>query len=219
MPTMSAANRGAEQPLTQTSRHAWCHFWFTTFGAWLRGDERGFRDHDHRVHSSGDYQHPPDPREHAALRAWTAAHMHKPPVRLTPALRARAGRALVEKLRRDAADVKVLAVAAEHVHGVLLCPAAATRAVIGNAKRASSPRCETRSPGRSGLASAACARSSQTSSRGGCMTPSSPTCARVRGCGPRARESGLRRAGDVGQRHDSAFGLIVGMKGCGIAGV
>ncbi len=138
MPTMSAANRGDKQAGGEGARRAWCHFWFTTFGAWLRGDERGFRDHDHRVHSSGDYQHPPDRREHAALRAWTVAHMHKPPVRLARELRATAGRVLVEKLRSEGTEVMVLAVAAEHVHGVLLCRAAETRAMIGNAKRAAS---------------------------------------------------------------------------------
>ena len=41
-------------------RHVICH----AKNTWLHGDERGFRDRDHRAHSSGDYYNPPPKDEH-----------------------------------------------------------------------------------------------------------------------------------------------------------
>ncbi len=35
------------------------HVMFSTRGHWLPVDPRGFRNRDHRIHSSGDYTHPP----------------------------------------------------------------------------------------------------------------------------------------------------------------
>ena len=130
-PTTSAASRGAEE------RH-WFHFWFSTFGTWLRADKRGFRDHDHRTHSSGDYRKPPPEDEHAGLRRWVLENMHKDPVRLSPALINRVGPELVRLLFEKQVELLVLAVMPDHVHGLGRFPASGIRALVGHAKKYSS---------------------------------------------------------------------------------
>jgi hypothetical protein len=37
----------------------WYHSITSTYGAWLYGDERGFRTRHHREHVDGDYKSPP----------------------------------------------------------------------------------------------------------------------------------------------------------------
>src|SRR5436190_1293558 len=37
----------------------WYHCTLHTYGAWLRGDPRGWRSRNHREHVEGDYKHPP----------------------------------------------------------------------------------------------------------------------------------------------------------------
>jgi len=142
-PTMSGANRGAED----REEKAWFHFWFSTYGTWLRGDERGFRDHDHRVHSSGDYRNPPPKDEHAGLRAWTRAHMHKDPVRLDAELRRRVCASIVTRLRTGGVELLVVAVMNDHVHGLAWCPVESVKTLVGHAKRSSSHAIRDRIPG------------------------------------------------------------------------
>lgn len=132
-PTMSGANRGAAN-----GEKAWFHFWFSTFGTWLRGDVRGFRDHDHRIHSSGDYKQPPPRSEHAGLRRWVVEHMHKDPVRLTPRQRERACGRMKEELKLKGVELLVIAVADDHAHGLGKFPVAEIRKLVGHAKRGSS---------------------------------------------------------------------------------
>jgi len=116
----------------------WYHVMFSTYGAWLRADERGFRDPGHRVHSSGNYRSPPPPHEHAALRHWVKQHMRKAPVRLDPALQREAGILLVGELWAIDADPLVIAVSAEHVHLLALFADEEVRDRVGRIKRRSS---------------------------------------------------------------------------------
>ncbi|MFN0131206.1 MAG: hypothetical protein ACKVW3_01535 [Phycisphaerales bacterium] len=117
---------------------AWYHFMFSTYGAWLRGDARGFRDHGHRIHSSGDYRNPPPADEHAGLRTWTKRAMRKPAVSLTPDQRREALAWLVRALRARGVELLALAVMAQHVHGLGRFEVAHARRVIGLAKARSS---------------------------------------------------------------------------------
>jgi REP element-mobilizing transposase RayT len=115
-------------------REAWFHVIFSTFGTWLRGDRRGFRDHDHRIHSSGDYKTPPPAIEHAGLRNWTIRVMHKDPVRLAPELRSRVGVALLRKLAEHEIQVLAISVSGEHVHLLGRFPHETARKIVGLAK-------------------------------------------------------------------------------------
>lgn len=125
----------------------WFHVIFSTYGTWLRGDRRGFRDHDHRIHSSGTYKNPPSPEEHAALRRWTVRVMHKDPVRLTPGLRVRVGEAILIRLAELDVQVLAVAVSGEHIHLLGRFPLATARKYVGLAKSRASLQIRDAVPG------------------------------------------------------------------------
>jgi REP element-mobilizing transposase RayT len=142
-----ADDESASRRAESAAPRAWYHAWFSTFGTWLRGDARGFRDRDHRIHSSGDYRNPPPIEEHAGLRRWVIEHLHKDPVRLGAPLRRQVGRVMVDQLRQRGAEVLVVAVAADHVHMVLRCGPGEVRQLVGHAKRWSSHAIRGQIPG------------------------------------------------------------------------
>jgi len=107
---------------------------FSTFGTWLRGDARGFRDHGHRIHSSGDYRSPPPPAEHAGLRRWVQRVMHKRPVVLDASARVVVRDWLVASLTTRGVQVVALAVASDHVHALVRCRRRDVRRLVGLAK-------------------------------------------------------------------------------------
>jgi len=93
----------------------WVHVMSSTRGHWLPGDVRGFRDHDRRVHSSGDYKTPPPKDEHAGLRAY-ADRITQRRVSFKPAMRPAIGEAMLRKFEYLNVAVRVLAVGETHVH-------------------------------------------------------------------------------------------------------
>ncbi len=127
----------------------WFHVEFHTFGAWLPGDPRGFRDHDHRIHSSGDYRNPPPAHEHQALNLAVQSALHKDAVRLDRSQRVTAGKCLRDSLDKQGLHVRAIAVVANHAHLLVSAAAdeAALRKVVGNAKRKSSHRLRAEIPG------------------------------------------------------------------------
>jgi hypothetical protein len=48
----------------------WRHVIINTRCSWLHGDPRGYRDRDHRTHSSGNYKRPPPAEENEGLRRY-----------------------------------------------------------------------------------------------------------------------------------------------------
>lgn len=128
-------------------RDAWFHVIFSNYGTWLRGDRRGFRDHDHRIHSSGDYRNPPPPHEHAGLRRWCIQVMHKNPVRLSAPLRERVGKAVVVRMRELEVRMIAIAVLSDHVHLQARLPHATARKLVGLAKARASHRIRDAIPG------------------------------------------------------------------------
>ena len=44
-----------------TAWNRWYHVTCNTYGTWLRGDPRGWRERHHRRHVEGDYKHRPAP--------------------------------------------------------------------------------------------------------------------------------------------------------------
>ncbi len=121
-------------------RFHWYHIEVNTFGTWLPGDPRGFRDHDHRIHSSGDYRNPPPPSEHQALHRWVSNRLVREAIRLTAAQCEEVGRLLVDSLDRQGLRLAALAVSSNHVHALVgaTMDESALRQAIGNAKRRSS---------------------------------------------------------------------------------
>ncbi len=78
----------------------WFHITCNTYGSWLPGDPCGFRDHDHRIHSSGNYKGPPPAGEHTLLHQNARRSMTKAMVTIDPAWRPRVALCIVEKNER-----------------------------------------------------------------------------------------------------------------------
>ncbi len=115
----------------------WFHIEFNTFGTWLPGDPRGFRDHDHRIHSSGDYRNPPPRSEHQALHRWVSKRLQQQAVQLTAPQREEVGRLLIHALNRRDMHVLALAVSSNHAHALIAADSddSLLRKAVGNAKR------------------------------------------------------------------------------------
>ena len=127
----------------------WRHVIIGTHNSWLPGDPRGFRCHDHKIHSSGDYRHPPPAGEHRGLHVhWQA--LGGAPVQIPPTMRRIIGQALVTRLIRRGLRALVVAVCAQHAHLLTELPYnhAAQRGVIGQCKSASSHAAGHTLPGR-----------------------------------------------------------------------
>ncbi len=128
----------------------WWHVVLGTRSSWLPGDPRGFRDHDHRIHSSGDYKRPPPPGEHAALLRF-AEQRATPRVTLAREVRP----TVVNAIRGAAAhhDVPLLAASVADVHAHLLIQVsgasyADAKRVAGGIKTGSSYLLRDELPGR-----------------------------------------------------------------------
>src|SRR5262245_35779793 len=94
----------------------WYHHVLTTYGAWLYGDERGFRTRHHREHIEGDYKNPPPPGMYAHLLERSQQYLKQEPVVLLSELRSVVGNALRERLTGLGSLVICMAVAGQHAH-------------------------------------------------------------------------------------------------------
>jgi hypothetical protein len=124
----------------------WVHAIISTYGTWLPGDPRGFRDHDHRVHSSGDYKRPPPSGEHAGLHRY-ARERSGPEVVIPVVLRRPVAEALGEKLMSIGCPPRILAVGKVHGHILLRVGAADAKPIVGRAKQLASHRVRVELPG------------------------------------------------------------------------
>lgn len=127
--------------------HPWLHIQWSTFGAWLPGDPRGFRNHQHRVHSSGDYKTPPPRGEHTGLQSHARAIGHKPSVVLDDQLRTVVRDAIADKLRRMGVTTSCFCVSTNHVHLLVRLDPKDVNRQIGRLKRHSSHAIHGRVPG------------------------------------------------------------------------
>jgi REP element-mobilizing transposase RayT len=116
--------------------NGWYHVEGNTYGTWLRGDFRGWREWNHHEHVEGDYRSPPDPADCLEPFLQSRRAMKRPPVKLTPSQRRAAGRAMVEMLVRNL-GCEVLAFSLDAVHFHVLCriPGGQVREEIGRAKK------------------------------------------------------------------------------------
>ena len=102
-------------------RLLWRHVVVNTRNSWLHGDPRGFRNRDHRVHSSGDYNDPPPPGEHAGLFRYHCQRSGEP-VDLGVEARIIICQAFVLKWRSLGFRVIACAVGKRHLHAVVEGP-------------------------------------------------------------------------------------------------
>ena len=99
--------------------NGWYHVDGHTYGRWLPGDPRGWREKRHARHVEGDYKNPPAPSAAATdLHRRSRARLKHDPVRLTLLQRQIAGKALVEMLALQ--EIEVLAVSMDAIHFHLL---------------------------------------------------------------------------------------------------
>ena len=117
----------------------WMHIVVGTKCAWLHGDRRGFRDRDHRLHSSGDYKDPPPLGEHARLHRFYERRSGSP-VDLDVEARILICRAFVRKWRSMGYRVIVCSVGQRHLHAIVEGPDdhALFDKEVGRAKQATS---------------------------------------------------------------------------------
>ncbi|MCG8406090.1 MAG: transposase [Phycisphaerales bacterium] len=118
----------------------WYHCNGNTYGTWLQGDPRGFRERHHRRHVDGDYKNPPPPGTYDALYAKSVRQLKQRPVRLDKTQRRVAVDAMAEKLLRDGIEVIAAAVDDHHFHLLVRCPDHHPRHWVGRAKKHASHR-------------------------------------------------------------------------------
>jgi hypothetical protein len=122
-----------------TAGKKWRHVIVNTRSSWLPGDVRGFRNRGHRLHSSGDYRHPPPPEEHEGLYKYNAGHA-RGEIRLPRELRPIIGKTFRSHFLSCEHCVLAVAVTKVHAHALVELPdnIVRIRAIVGNAKRISS---------------------------------------------------------------------------------
>ena len=97
---------------------AWYHIIWNTLGSWLPGNQRGFRNFDHRIHSSGDYKNPPPSGEHAGLYRYNRDRARQP-VHIPSALRPLICDAILDAAGNRNLDSLAWAIGDQHVHGLV----------------------------------------------------------------------------------------------------
>ncbi len=127
----------------------WRHVIISTVNSWLPGDPRGFRSRKHKIHSSGDYKHPPPPGEHAGLHAYSKK-ISGNPVLVPYELRSVVGMAILRKLRKLDYRVLALSVGGMHAHALVELPddILIVRHIAGQCKTVSSHAIRRSVPGR-----------------------------------------------------------------------
>ncbi len=94
----------------------WYHCNGNTYGTWLPGDPRGFRERHPRRNVMGDYKNPPPPGAYENRLDLSRRLMRKEPVYLSQEQRQVTAHAIVDKLRADSVEVLALAVDNHHYH-------------------------------------------------------------------------------------------------------
>src|SRR5687768_11144958 len=99
--------------------NGWYHCTGSTYGAWLRGDDRGWRSRKHHEDVEGDYKKPPPRGKHACELEQSRRLMKRQRVVLSPEQREFACREFVKALMEREVEVGPFCVGAKHWHGKL----------------------------------------------------------------------------------------------------
>ena len=126
----------------------WRHVIINTHSSWLHGDARGFRSRRHRIHSSGDYKHPPPKGEHEGLYRYQVGKS-APEIHIDSDLRPTIGRSLLQQLQGSDHEVLAIAVTKVHAHLLVELPdnIVTVKRIVGEAKRHASRSVKAQLPG------------------------------------------------------------------------
>lgn len=114
----------------------WFHFIETVYGAWLYGDERGFRTRHHREHVEGDYNAPPPIDQYAEVRQRSVERLKQSTVIVPSTLRPIVGGAVRDRLVDQSVFVLCLSMSGQHSHCLAKVPdGLEPRIVMGRAKK------------------------------------------------------------------------------------
>jgi len=114
----------------------WRHIIVNTKSTWLHGDPRGFRNRDHRIHSSGDYKNPPPPTEHAGLFNWMNERAG-PPEFMEDSWLPLILDAYKARLTKEGFCVVAISAGKAHAHSLTLLPdePSTVKLIVGRCKR------------------------------------------------------------------------------------
>ncbi len=113
----------------------WYHCTVGTYGQWLPGDDRGYRERDHHMHVEGDYKNPPIPSNFATKRLESAKQLLKSdPYFIIPDDRPVIGKLILDSLRIQQIPIMALAVSAKNFHALIQCENGRPKMAMGNAK-------------------------------------------------------------------------------------
>lgn len=115
--------------------NGWYHVDGHTYGTWMPGDARGWRERNHRRHVEGDYRNPPPPGTGDVIHNRSEGLLKRPPVYLTPTQRKVGGQAMVEMLLHDGIELLALSLDAVHFHILARFRGWEIRARVGRAKK------------------------------------------------------------------------------------
>jgi REP element-mobilizing transposase RayT len=118
-----------------TAWRGWYHVNGGTYGMWLPGDPRGWRDRGHRTHVEGDYKRPPPQGIGAELYDRSRGLLQQSPTRLSREQRPIVGTALLEMLDRQHVEAIALSVSDVHFHMLARFPSPKVKSFVGRAKK------------------------------------------------------------------------------------
>ena len=101
---------------TKKAWDSWFNCMCNTYGTWLRGDHRGWRERHHRKHIEGDYKNPPKKGSFEHINKKSRDSMKRDPVYLERELRHIALLAVVQCLIKDGIEVLVACLDDHHLH-------------------------------------------------------------------------------------------------------
>ncbi|MCY2930314.1 MAG: hypothetical protein NTV86_12610 [Planctomycetota bacterium] len=115
--------------------NGWYHVDGHTYGTWLPGDARGWREKQHKLHVPGDYRNPPPEGFGERLLEYSRENLRQPCVRLSLAQRQLAGRALVEMMLHQETELIALSMDSVHFHLLARFREGDVRRRVGRAKK------------------------------------------------------------------------------------
>jgi hypothetical protein len=97
----------------------WFHCTGSMYGQWLPGDDRGWRERDHRRNVDADYKHPFPKGLFKDLKAHSQDLMKRDPVQLEYSQRVEVCKAFYNALMERDVEVVEISIGAKHWHGLL----------------------------------------------------------------------------------------------------